>query len=155
MRAILVLGSLLLMACTGSPDSVTLYGGRGTALYDDAAGNAAFSEVGYSYGVGLTWSLPTKRSMLEDERGAQMLELMRALERDAHDSAQIHPVGVTVSPVSVESPRPVGEDENSITAKTKAILGLAAAGLAVAVTAAVKRVVKFRRTAGARKKADA
>jgi hypothetical protein len=143
-------------SCTGSPDAVTVYGGRNVASYDLASnGDPAFDEVGYSYGLAVTWSLPTTRSARQDALQAEQVELLRALAGDAHDAnvargAAPAATTVTVSPATVELPPGFGhEDDNTITAKTKTILGLVAGALGVAIIAALKRLGVRRKRAKA------
>src|SRR5262249_48834407 len=104
-------------------------------------------ERGYGMGVGVTWNLPTTRTRLQDEQQIEMLDYLRQIERDAHDSDQRRAGESSAPPVIVETGRTdkPSEDENSITAKTKTILGLAAAALAAALIPVVKRLGKHRK----------
>jgi len=158
--------AFLLLGCTGSPDSITVYGGRGTAVYDNAAtGNAAFDEVGYSYGVGLTWALPTTHSMREEARQQEIIDSLRATQRILETAAeeqrrqfeqtlkQASPTTVNVAAPEMGPPAPPtekhGEPENSVTAQTKTILALVAAAFGLAVLGVAKRMSKVRTKAKA------
>lgn len=150
MRALAL--ALLLTSCAGSPDSVTVFGARGTAAYTNAAGQPAFDEQGYSYGLALTWQLPTPHRELQDERQLAILDALRQLEIDEHDQLLLASGQKPTSVVVETAPAAKSDDDNTITAKTKTILGLVAAALGVAVLAALKRVGANRKKIAALEK---
>lgn len=72
---------LLLVACTGSPDAVTVTGGHGVGQYDSAAGPRSYNSSSNEVGLELTWFLPSTRTMRQDADAAELLRLGRSMEQ--------------------------------------------------------------------------
>jgi hypothetical protein len=138
---------LLAVSCTGSPDSVTLYGGHGVSTYDSPSGARSYNSDSNEVGVGLTWALPTVRSMRQDADSAEMLRLFRSMEQRQREATQPVATNVTVTSPTVELPPDFGKepakDDSSV--QIRGAVSIAILAAAAALTALLKKMIAKRK----------
>ena len=145
MKALL---ALALVSCAGSPDSVTVFGARGTESYQTPNGSPAYDGVGYSVGLALTWQLPTSRTIRLDEQQRELLESVQLMQYDLHAATKTSmPIVVEPPKVEVTVPGEKKDEEHEVDVKIKSIVGLCILAFGGVLLAFLKRMMSKRRKA--------